>query len=132
MARLPRQHSGFTLLEVLVAFVILAGVLGVVMRISAQAMDTSLRAAERQQALMLARSQLDRVLARRELLPGSERGDFDLAGFHWELDVMPFTFPEQENEPLETIILPYRIDLRVYWGQSYELQLTTLRLGVAP
>lgn len=132
MARLPRQHSGFTLLEVLVAFVILAGVLGVVMRISAQAMDASLRAAERQQALMLARSQLDRVLARRELLPGSERGDFDLAGFHWELDVMPFTFPEQENELLETIILPYRIDLRVYWGQNYELQLTTLRLGVAP
>ncbi len=132
MVRPVRRCDGFTLLEVLVAFVILAGTLGVVMRISAQAVDTSIRAAERQQALMLARSQLDRVLAQRDLQPGSERGDFELDGFHWEVDVSAFTFPEQEEAVMASRIIPYRIDLYVYREDASELQLTTLRLGVAP
>ncbi|GAA0791818.1 type IV pilus modification PilV family protein [Marinobacterium sediminicola] len=132
MARSETPQSGFTLLEVLVAFVILAGTLGVMMRINAQALDTSMRAAERQQALMLAESQLDRVLARSDLLPGTERGDFELDGFRWQLEVSPFTFPGQEELVMESRIIPYRIDISVYWGAASELQLTTLRLGVAP
>lgn len=124
--------AGFTLLEVLVAFVILAGVLGVVMRINAQALNTGVRAAERQQALMLARSQLDRVLAQADLQAGMEQGEFEAEGFHWQTEVSASTFPGQEEAVLESRIIPYRIDVRVYWGRTSELRLTTLRLGIAP
>lgn len=129
---MPRRNAGFTLLEVLVAFVILASVLGVVMRLNAQALDTTVRAGDRQQALLLAQSQLNRVLARSELIPGIERNTWDRGGFSWELEVEPFRFPQQEDAVLETRIQPYRIDVRVFREDVPEVQLTTLRLGVAP
>ena len=132
MTNTTRAMAGFTLLEVLVAFVLLSSVLGVVMQLNAQALDGTVRAGDRQRALMLAQSELDRILAHRELVPGQTQGVFDTDGMRWEANVSPFYFPQQDNAEIQTRIVPYRIDLHVFLDESRSLQLTTLRLGVAP
>ncbi|PSL16117.1 general secretion pathway protein I [Marinobacterium halophilum] len=132
MTNTTRAMAGFTLLEVLVAFVLLSSVLGVVMQLNAQALDGTVRAGDRQRALMLAQSELDRILAHRELVPGQTQGVFDTDGMRWEANVSPFYFPQQDNAETQTRIVPYRIDLHVFLDESRSLQLTTLRLGVAP
>ncbi|MBA4501555.1 type IV pilus modification PilV family protein [Marinobacterium marinum] len=131
MADHPSRSAGFTLLEVLVAFVILSALLGVVMRLNAQALNIGMRAAERQQALMLGRSQLDRILARRNLVPGTEQGAFERGDFHWSLEVGAFTWPERGQAQMDAGGQVYRITLTVYRGEAIAVQLTTLRLGVA-
>ncbi|MBV0934273.1 type IV pilus modification PilV family protein [Marinobacterium weihaiense] len=131
--RSGRRQSGFTLLEVLVAFVVLAAVLGVVMRLNAQALSISQRAGERQQALLLAQSQLDRVLARPELQPGREEGRLESdTGYRWIVEVTPFEFEQQRDAVLESRIQPWRIDVRIYREAGPEVRLTTLRLGIRP
>lgn len=122
-----RYQAGFTLLEVLVAFVILASMLGVVLNLNSLALDSTARAAERQQALLLAQSQLDRVLAKRELRLGRETGRFEDERFEWELRVKRFDFPDWDPS-VESVSEPYEIELSVYWDREKSLTLNTLRL----
>lgn len=122
-----RHQTGFTLLEVLVAFVLLASMLGVVLNLNSLALDTTTRSADRQQALLLAQSQLDRVLAKRELRLGRETGRFDDERFEWELRVKRFEFPDWDPS-LESSSEPYEIELSVYWDREQRLTLNTLRL----
>ncbi|WP_432695488.1 type IV pilus modification PilV family protein [Marinobacterium sp. YM272] len=121
------RQTGFTLLEVLVAFVILASMLGVVLNLNSLALDSTSRAAERQQALLLAQSQLDRVLARRELRQGRETGRFEDERYEWELRVKRFDFPDWDPS-VESVSEPYEIELSVYWDREKSLTLNTLRL----
>jgi len=126
--RLRRRARGFTLLEVLVAFVLLAAMLGVVMNLNALALDTTARAAERQEALLLAQSRLERVLALRELRQGRETGRFEDERFEWEVRVRRFEFPDSDGALEDSIAEPYEIEISVYWGQGQSLTLNTLRL----
>ncbi|WP_010324235.1 type IV pilus modification PilV family protein [Marinobacterium stanieri] len=129
MTRFRQLSAGFTLLEVLVAFVVLAAVLGVILRINAQVLEGTHRVSERQLALMLAQSQLDRVLANAELEPGQLRGDLTIPGYRWELDVFPLQAAEQVPDAERLRVTPYQIDLHVYWAEQQHLMLSTLRLG---
>ena len=78
---------------------------------------------------MLAQSQLERVLAQRDLRPGHERGRFDEdERFDWELEVTRFEFPDREAALEESFVEPYEIALSVHWGADQQLTLNTLRL----
>lgn len=126
------KQQGFTLLEVLVAFVILAMMLGVIMNLNSLALNTTARASDREQALLLAQSQLDRVLASRELKPGTQSGRFDDDRFQWELQVSRFEFPNRPVTEALNAPEPYEIELSVRWAQNnrqgQSLTLRTLRL----
>ncbi|GGC02057.1 hypothetical protein GCM10011352_30320 [Marinobacterium zhoushanense] len=121
-------QRGFTLLEVLVAFVLLAMMLGVVLNLNSLALDTTRRAALKQEALMLAQSQMDRVLANPRLEQGRETGRFEDERFEWEVRVRQFDFPDWEPSENETPVEPYEIEVSVFWGRDQSLTLNTLRL----
>lgn len=125
----PASQSGFTLLEVLVAFVILAMMLGVILSLSSLSLDTTSRAALRQQALILAQSQLARALAEVELVPGRRSGTFQDERFEWELEVSLFEFPEQMQQQEISATEAYEIELSVTWEPAQQLTLSTLRLA---
>lgn len=121
-------ERGFTLLEVLVAFVLLSMMLGVLLNLNSLALETTTRAADRQLALMLAQSELDRVLAKAELQLGRDSGRFQDERFAWEVRVRRFEFPDVEPEQALDSPEPYEIELTVFWGRDQSLTLNTLRL----
>jgi general secretion pathway protein I len=140
-ARAPRRSSarirreqGFTLIEIVVAFAILALGLAVAMQIATGAMRNSRRAAERTEAALYAQSLLDSAGVGERLEEGETTGDFGDT-YRWTLDVAPFEVEvESENAaPLDPALSPihlYRLELLVTWGEGraqQEARFVTLR-----
>lgn len=129
MTRPQARQAGFTLLEVLVAFVILALVMGVLTRILSLSMRSLETAGHHQQALQLAESQLAevgaRLTARRsERLQGKFRPPYS-----WVAEIEPYEFPNQDVL-LSSRVLPRLIRVTVSWGDdsAQQVTLTTIRL----
>ncbi|RKT44081.1 general secretion pathway protein I [Thiocapsa rosea] len=124
-----RRQSGFSLLEVLVAFAILSVSLGVLMQIFSQAMRTTLVSSQYSRAASLAESKLNAVGTAIPLEEGSVSGDPE-GGIAWEITILPVTLGEEFGaEPPAT---PYRINATALWedgSQVRSLTLSTLRLG---
>ncbi|WP_372866043.1 prepilin-type N-terminal cleavage/methylation domain-containing protein [Pseudomonas sp.] len=124
----PRQ-AGFTLLEVLVAFVILALVMGVLTRILSLSMRSLETAGHYQQALQLAESQLAEVGARLTARRSEHLQGRLQPPYRWRAEVVPYEFSNQSTL-LDSRVMPRLIRVTVSWGDrdSQEVTLTTIRL----
>jgi general secretion pathway protein I len=122
-----RARRGFTLIEVLVAFTILA----VAMVAVIQAFSTGLRGLSAAEAtataVMHARAKLDEVGVIIALEPGEHEGAFD-DGFAWHAVVRPHEVAEE----LATGVSTYEVEVTVSWDEGRRVRLQTLRLGQAP
>jgi general secretion pathway protein I len=124
----PLRQGGFSLLEVLVAFSILALCLGILLRIFAGGGRLAGLADEHVRAMILAESLLARAGVEEPLQPGETGGEID-DQFRWRLRVSPY-IPAGEPLPEQLPFKPYWVELSVEWGQQ-ELRsftLSTLRL----
>ena len=79
---------GFTLLEVLIAFVIAALALGVLLGSEVNGLHAARAASRYEQAVARARSHLALAVHASPLVPGEWQGD-DGGGFNWHLRVTP-------------------------------------------
>ena len=86
MSECSRDARGFTLLEVLIAFVIAAIALGVMFQVAAEALRSSQTAAHYDEAMVRARSHLAMATGGGALMPGDWQGD-DGGGYRWHLHV---------------------------------------------
>ena len=132
---------GFSLLEVLVAFVILALILGVLMQIFSGGLRNASRVDEYQQAMLLGQSKLASIGIEIPLKVSESDGEFD-AVYRWHVSVRPYLVaPTQTSDQtgLPVPILPVsllEVEIQVLWGGSAQprsASLKTLRLvnGVA-
>lgn len=133
------RQRGFSLLEILVAFTILALSLGVLMQIFSGSLRNADVTGDQAQAVALAQSLLASAGVEATLLPGESTGVLD-DKFRWLLRVSPFV---EEPRPGETgaVRSPLPLDLwevavRVAWGGDSRLPeraltLTTLRVQPA-
>ena len=80
---------GFSLLEVLVAFVILALILSVLMQIFSGGLRNASRADEYQQAVLLGQSKLASVGIETPLEVSESNGEFD-AVYRWHVSIRPY------------------------------------------
>lgn len=107
-----KRQSGFTLVEVLIAFAILA----VVMVALYEAAGTGLRsfeaAASVERAVLVAQSRMDRIVAQRQL-PAEAAGTVDGTPFTWQVDVLPL--PEGYGELKPQSARLQLIRLRIRW-----------------
>lgn len=123
------RQRGFTLLEVLVAFVVLALVLGVLTRILSLAANSLGTAGHYQQALYLAESQLAEVSAQLRVRRSDRlRGNWP-GVYRWEAEIEPYEFPNLP-QGIAPSIVPVLLRVTVLWGKkpSQQVSLTTLRL----
>jgi general secretion pathway protein I len=124
--RFRRELGGFSLLEVLVAFVLLALVLGALLRVFGQGLNSAAVAEEYAQAALLAESKLATLGAITALQPGVQAGTFD-PRFRWEAKIS--THEQNVATGLPATLL--QIELTVRWpsgARERQLTLTTLRL----
>lgn len=127
-----RRQGGFSLLEVLVAFAILALSLGVLMQIFSRATIATVTSSQYSQAASLAEAVLNDVGFEIPLEEGSRSGQSE-AGFAWEVTIVPLEFGDALGvAPTAT---PYRVNATVIWadnGRARRFALSTLRLGKTP
>ncbi len=124
------RAGGFTLLEVIIAFTILALALGTLL----QAFTTGLRSLNAAEAyamaVMHAKSKLEEVGRIIPVEEGAESGEFE-DGFRWVVAISPFEAPEDANWG-QLDMAPFNVTVTVAWDDSREVTLDTLRLGPKP
>jgi len=131
---LPARQHGFTLIEIVAAFSILALGLGLSMGIASGAIGQARRAATFTEAALNARSLLDTAGVGARLEEGSFQGEFG-DRYQWTLDVMPWEPEPVEGQPAPALqaVSPvelYQLVLVVRWdenGGERQARFTTLR-----
>lgn len=131
---------GFTLIEVLVAFSLLAIGLGILLAILSDGVHAIGNSTASTQATLYAQQILDNLGADRRLQPGRSQGDFDGGRYRWTLDVTPFPPPAAaQNDPYADATAQtdtdaiYRVRLSMRWGErgaERKLDVDTLRTCV--
>lgn len=123
-----RGQEGFSLLEVVVAFSILALTLGLLLQIFSGALNTTALSGTYSRAAALAEAELNAVGIDYPLEPGSHRGESE-DGFEWEIFVDPYDLGDQV---LDASVAPYAVTAVVSWPEAEgrrQVTLSTLRLG---
>lgn len=145
----PRaRQGGFTLVELVAAFVIFALTFGILLQILSGALHTTAQSADYSRAEMWAQSLLDTQGIGEPLQEGSSSGRFD-DRFAWQLNIERYDPPPVETtvQPLTTanagglITTPvtpldlFRLELVVSWGTPYLMhraRFTTVRVMNPP
>lgn len=121
------RRRGFTLIEVLAAFAILAVALTALFQVFSGGLGAIGTAERHSMATMLARSILDDVGAEIPLAIGEQRGELD-DGFSWLVRIERSAVANLVAEGGE-LYIPYDVTVEISWGRGQVLTLTTLRIG---
>jgi general secretion pathway protein I len=128
-----RRTRGFTLLEVVMAFSILAIGMTLSMRIATTAIRQAQQASEQTVVALHAQNLLDAAGLDEPLAPGESSGEFD-DDYRWVLTVQPYEIASESLPAgIDGLSMPVELlelDLRVEWergGQRREARFSTLR-----
>ncbi len=125
----PSRQTGFTLIEMIAAIMLLAIAFTVLMKVAGASTGLTQNASTHSEAAMWARSKLDSVFVGRALKPGSSSGQFN-ARYRWQLDVTPWQGAGSVTADAPMHL--YQLDLDVLWGPPSHPQsahFRTLRLS---
>jgi len=123
--RTRREQRGFTLVEVLVAFAILAVSLGFLMHVIANVLSRTAEADLRSGAVQIGQSLLDRVGVDLALTDGTSDGESSNR-YHWRLKIEPYG---DADDRLNWPVVAHQVTVTVSWGDNGDLSLSTLKLG---
>ena len=132
-----RAHAGFSLLEVLVAFIIVALVVTALFRLFGGALGNASAADEWTRALLVAPSRLELAAAAQPLREASDAGTEADGRIAWRTSVVPYVVPdanadlERASESMPTRL--YRVTVDVTFpgatGRDRSLSLSTVKIG---
>ena len=132
----PCRQRGYSLIEVIVAFALLALALTLLLGTLSGAARQVRWSGDAGRAALHAQSLLDQVGVGEPLQPGQRDGDFDDGRYRWSLVITPWTDPALPPpiaiDPAAPRLLA--LSLSVQWGDGRpgeQLQLRTLRLAAA-
>ena len=128
-----RRARGFTLIEVVVAFVLLSLVLAVSFEIFTTGFSRAAELEEYSQALQVAQSRLAATGVEETLKEGEAQGDSEDRRFHWITRVTRSDEGVDPSKPPQSSIFAlYRVDVTVTWHGSdrkaHALSLGTLQM----
>jgi general secretion pathway protein I len=114
------SQRGFTLLEVLVAFTLLALFFGALFQVFAAGLTLTRSGEAQSRAVLLAKSKLEEIGADQSIGPGSHSGAFDINDsdgprYRWRAELARYS--EDELGPADRgELVPYRVALEVTWS----------------
>ena len=129
----PRTSGGFTLLEVMLAFVVFALSFATVLEIMAGSMRSVRRASDDTEVALFAQSIMETVGTEIPI----EEGEFNGTGmdrYDWHLGIYLYAAPEEDMHSMELAELSgielYKVDLYINWNsgrRQRDLHFTTIR-----
>jgi general secretion pathway protein I len=125
----PLRESGFSLLETLVAFSVLAICLGVLLRVFGGGGRAAVLTDGYARATTVAESFLAALGTEKELSLGRQEGVL-AGGLRWVVQVSPLPVQDERISALNFPFMPYWVEVTVHWGQDdpRSVKLTTVRL----
>ena len=137
-ARPSAGAAGFSLLEVLVAFVILALVGTALFRLFGASLNNASLADEYSRATLYAESRLAAAAAETPLRERTDQGASDDSRYAWSTKVEPYALPgataDQERMAQMLPLRPWRLTVTVSWpgdfGGQRSFSLSTVRLAM--
>lgn len=126
-------QRGYSLIEVIVAFALLASALTVLLGALTGAARQVRDSADAGRAALHAQSLLAQVGVGVPLKPGSEKGEFDDGRYRWGLEIARWVDPERAPDAALDPAAPTMLEVRlgVEWGEGgprERLLIRTLRL----
>ena len=128
-----KRELGFTLIEVVVAFTLLALVFAVGFEIFSGGMSKGVELDEYSQALAIAQSKLAAAGVEEPAKDGETRGESEDRRFRWATTITRSDEGVDPNKPLQGPVVLFRIESRVDWrddsGRDRNVTLATMMLG---
>ena len=128
------RPRGFTLIEVIIAFALLALALTLLLGSMSGAAKQIRHADDAGRATLHAQSMLTQLGVGEALQPGRSDGELDNGRYRWSLVITPFVDPLKPAAPALDVSAPrlLHVDLAVGWGESAGQQLHWQSLRLAP
>ncbi len=131
---IPKQvnkQQGFSLLEILIAFSILALSLGILLKIFSAGVDTAEVAEDYTAAVQIAQSLMAKTGVETPLQADQSSG-LENEKYHWLVEVIPFEFNPNNVDPTAITAALFKVKVSVSWGDDNsddrQVRLTTLKL----
>lgn len=128
MSRSARDQRGFTLIEVLVAFAVLAMLLGAIYQTFSSGLNASARAERRAVAALHAQSVLAALGSGEPISQGEATGELD-GGYRWQTSVRLLE-SAGETARLDAFEVIVTVSWEAPLGRQGSVSLNTLRLAV--
>lgn len=129
-----RAHSrGFTLIEIVVAFVMLALVLAVGFEIFSSGLRRAGELDDYSRALVIAQSKLTAAGVEEQFREGQLQGDSEDGRFHWTTAITRTDEGLPDPKPPQSVYVLFRVNVKVDWRggdtRPRSVTLSTLGLG---
>jgi general secretion pathway protein I len=121
------KQRGFSLLEILIAFSILALSLGILLKIFSGGVNTAAVAEEYTAAVQIAESLMAETAEKTPLMPSQSAGLEDKK-YHWRVSVSPFQFIAENLDVTAIPAVLFKVKVTVSWGDR-RVELITLKLA---
>lgn len=128
----PRASRGFSLLEVLVAFTILAMLLGALFQVFSSGLHAARAGDSYTRATIIAQSRLAALGVEQPFQEGTSSGSVDDT-YHWRVVVRPYV---DDQMPVgRGVPQPFSVDVEIFWEEgagARSLSLSSLLLASSP
>ena len=125
------KQNGFSLLEILIAFSILALSLGILLKIFSAGVNTAVVAEDYTAAVQIAESLMAKTGVETPLQANQASG-LENEKYHWLVEVSPFEFNPENVDPTALTAVLFKVKVTVTWGDDNvndrQIELTTLKL----
>ncbi len=123
------KEGGFTLMEIMVAVMVLAITLTVILQLFSGGLKAERLSEDYTRAVYCARSTMETLLLYEEMTPETLTGECD-GGFFWQAGISSLA-PEEKIKTRNNLV-PFRVDLEVNWSPGRggkKFKLATIHLA---